>query len=99
MGDFVTITVAAAVVTKLVDMVRNFVDKDDSLPKYLWNVLAFALGVVGAFAFQIEPAQVPEGLRFEITGGALQLFTGLVVGAWASGLHELLDFLSHKAKT
>jgi hypothetical protein len=98
METFVAVTLAAAVVTKLVDTTRNGLDKRGTAPKVVWNLLALGLGVLGAFLFRIEPVQVPDAFRFQVSGAALQLATGLSVGAYSSGLHEFFHFLSGKAR-
>jgi hypothetical protein len=99
MDAFVALTAASAIVTKLVDTTRNLLGDDgQKFPKWLWNVEAFGLGLAGAFLFQIEPVQVPDSFRFEVSGAALQAATGLMVGAVASGLHEFFALLSAKSK-
>jgi hypothetical protein len=46
-------------VTKIVDAVRNAFGKaEPGVPKWVWNVLALALGVVGALVFSIEPVEL-----------------------------------------
>lgn len=98
METFVAVTLAAQVVTKLVDTTRNGIDTRSTLPKVVWNILPFAYGILGAFLFKIAPIEVPDVFRFQVSGAALQLATGLMVGAYASGLHELNHFLSGKAR-
>lgn len=95
--EALTLVAAAAAVTKLVDFVRGF-DAEDSWPKVLWIALSMALGIIGAFMFNIAPPDLPATLRFEVSGVGLQVATGLVVGGLASGVHELFDFLSSAAK-
>jgi hypothetical protein len=87
MGEIITIAAAGIVVTKIVDTVRNGLDRGDTAPKMVWNVLAFVLGIAGAFLYNVEDV---TGL-----GGPLgQVGSGLVIGATASGWHEILDAFS-----
>jgi len=79
----------ALLTTKVVDTIRNVADGDDSLPKGIWNVAAFGVGVGVAYLF------VAAG--FDISGaGPSTMGTGLLIGAAASGWHEALDRLSPK---
>lgn len=102
MEFFALATVASALVTKLVDLVRTALDKQDN-PKLkpVWIVLALAFGVAFALVYQADYLSSIEGLPpvFEnVTGTGAQILTGLAIGAYASGLHELFDALSGVAK-
>jgi hypothetical protein len=94
--EAVTVAVASAAVTKIVDFIRNSLGGfEPKVPKVVWNVGALVLGVVGAFTFDIEPAQL-AGVQAQ--GAALKVLTGLVVGGLASGWHELFSALSSVQK-
>lgn len=94
-----------AVVTKTVDFIRNLADPDDSYPKWVWNLAAFAVGIAYCLGFQVDlsgailalvPALVPHSDR--LTGVAGQVFTGLLAGGAAGFAHEVFDALSGIAK-
>jgi hypothetical protein len=85
-------------VTKLVDLIRNAIDPNDTVPKTWWNVASFGLGIAVASVWHINAAvsMLPADSQLQDWGGIV--LTGLVVGAVASGWHELLDALSSVAK-
>jgi hypothetical protein len=92
-------------VTKAVDLTRNLVDKNDSLPKFTWNIEAFVLGVglaVG-WAYNLVAAvahQVPAlSTSTALDGTAGQIITGLAIGAMAGFWHEPLSGWGAKAPT
>jgi hypothetical protein len=100
-GVLALLVMYGAVVTKTVDLVRNLLDKDDSWPKWSWNVAAFAVGVAYALGWQLDasasiaalvPALAEHAARLE--GVAGQVLTGLLAGGAAGGLHEVFDALS-----
>jgi len=94
-----TIIAVAAGVTKAVDFVRNLTAQWTA-PKWVWNAVSFGFGLVAAFGFNVELVKVPEGvLRFDVSEPMLRALTGITIGGMASGLHELFDWLSSKAKT
>lgn len=99
MGNFI---LYAAIVTKGVDMVRTALDPTaEKYPKVTWIVMAFVLGIVIATSYQLQFGGVIEGLPpglARLTGVSGQVFSGLLLGAWASGLHELFDLGSGAAK-
>lgn len=95
--EVIALVVAAPIVTKIVDTLRNAFDKAGTMPKVVWNLAAFAVGILGAFLFNVEPAALPAGLRFGIEGAALQVYTGLWLGALAGGFHEIFHMWSAKA--
>jgi hypothetical protein len=78
-------TAYGAVVTKLVDFIRNTVGKksggtERELPKWLWQVCGFAIGVAVAYLFQVD--------AFTGDNRWGQLLTGLAIGAAGSGLRR-----------
>jgi len=89
----------AILVTKTVDTVRNIAG--DISAKWLWNVLAFAVGVlycvlfavnlVGNIAFRPEVAS-------RLTGTWGEVLTGLAIGGTASFWHEHLSATSARSK-
>jgi hypothetical protein len=88
-------------VTKVVDFVRNLIDKDGTRPKWLWNVAALAVGLAFCLGWQINIAGsivqlVPAlaGSASRVAGVSGQVLTGFVVGLGAGFWHELLDALS-----
>lgn len=93
MGVVAGILLAGAVVTKVVDAVRNSFDEKDTAPKWLWNLLAFGLGITVAFIFELNAFDSLTKLQ-AVAGSIL---TGFGIGASASGIHEFFDFLSSKA--
>lgn len=88
---------ASTAVTKVTDMIRNLFDKNDTAPSWTWNVVPFAIGIIGALMFNIENAGLPSGLRFGLTGVGAQIFTGLVLGGLSSGWHEVFAMWSNKS--
>ena len=90
-GEIAGSLLLAAVVTKLVDLIRK-VDPNDRFWKGTWIVLAMILGLVLALVFEIsvlaELGLEPEN---ELQGIIGQILTGLVVGATSSSYHELWD--------
>src|SRR3990170_3424650 len=87
-----------AVVTKTVDLARNLIDKNDSMPKATWNVAAFVIGVAYALGWQLDasvsilalvPALSEQADR--LSGVAGQVLTGLLAGGAAGFLHEVFD--------
>ena len=75
----------ALVVTKMVDGIRNAFDMwGTPRYKFVWNLLAFGFGIMVAYLF--------TSAGFDIAGaGPSTLGTGLIIGAGASGWHEVLD--------
>jgi len=94
---FVTIVgPVAASVTKLTDGIRNRFDKGDTAPKWVWNVVPFALGIGAALLGDVDYSEVAPvfGSLDEV---AVQVLTGLGIGAVASGWHEVFDLWSSRA--
>jgi hypothetical protein len=82
-------------VTKVVDFVRNlFGDKQAMMPSWLWNVVAFAVGIGAALGWGINllapvVAQVPALADKAGTNDVLgQVLTGIVLGAMAGFWHD-----------
>lgn len=96
-----TLLALSVLVTKAVDLVRNTFDKGNRAPKWAWQLVAFAFGILAAVMYrQADVSQVP-GLPpiFEgATGTGAYIIVGLAIGAAASGFHELFDALSGVAK-
>jgi hypothetical protein len=91
----VVATVFAALVTKLVDLVRNLL-AEAKVPKATWNVLAAAFGILMAYIWKINLLDNygSEGIQ----GFSGQFITGLAIAGSSSGYHELFDVLSSNAK-
>lgn len=90
------ITVFAVIDTKIVDTFRNIFDPDARLAPWIWNLLAFAIGILFAFVFQLNALEAISKTPAQGTLG--QVLTGFGIGAWGSGWHELLDALSSARK-
>lgn len=94
----------ALLVTKGVDFIRNLVDSGDTVPKWVWNLTAFGLGVLlclgWGYNLVAELAHsIPALAQNTVFDGVLgQIVTGLVVGASAGLWHEKLDEWSSRAK-
>jgi uncharacterized membrane protein YdcZ (DUF606 family) len=89
----------AAIVTKLVDLVRKF-DTRDSWPKATWILLSLAFGVAIALIWQVDGlAELGVHPTDRLQGVSGQILTGLLVGGFGSGWHELFDSLSSTAKS
>ena len=95
--EALTLAAASAAITKIIDVVRNLLGEtvEPNVPKVVWNAGALTLGVVAAFAFNIEPVDL-AGVQAE--GAMLKILTGLVAGGLASGWHELFSSLSSVQK-
>lgn len=91
-------TVFGVVVTKTVDLVRNAFDKDDKLPKWTWNVVAFGLGIAIALVWQINMLDNYSEEGSIVQGIFGRVLTGIAIGGVSSGYHELFDVLSSTAK-
>jgi len=82
-------------VTKVVDFIRNlFGDKQNNMPHWLWNAVAFAVGIGAALGWGINLlapiiAQVPALADKAGTNDTLgQILTGIVLGAMAGFWHD-----------
>jgi hypothetical protein len=92
-------------VTKVVDLIRNVADKGDTFPKWVWNVVAFVVGVLlclgweknfAADLMKLVPAFADD--LDNLQGFTGYLLSGLVLGGFAGFGHELMDNLSSGAK-
>jgi hypothetical protein len=91
-------TVFGMVVTKTVDVLRNAFDNDDTLPKWLWNLAAFGLGIGMALVWQINMLDNYSDKDSIVQGLTGRVLTGIAIGGVSSGYHELFDVLSSSAK-
>lgn len=90
------LTLCAIAVTKTVDFVRNVVDQEVKAPKWVWNALAVALGLIVSLVWELNAFEAISHTPAQgVTG---QAFTGIAIGAAASGYHELFDALGSSAK-
>jgi hypothetical protein len=90
-------TLFAAIVTKLVDLLRNLLEPGNRwLPKWTWNAVAFGLGIGVALIWKINLLDNFGGEG--IHGWSGQFLTGLAIAGSAAGYHELFDTLSSHAK-
>jgi hypothetical protein len=86
-------------VTKVVDFLRNVLDKADTYPKYVWNIVAFVVGIAFAVGWHQNiteqlTALVPALADVQVDGVPGEIITGIVIGGFAGFWHELLDALS-----
>ncbi len=93
----------ALAVTKVVDLIRNGFDKSGNAPKWVWNVVAFVVGIVFAFGWEKDLtgaafALVPALANSHVSDFLGRLLTGIVIGGGAGFWHEFLDALSGIAK-
>ena len=86
--------ILSAIVTKLVDTVRNVFDAGGKFPKWVWNLLAFGLGLTICWTGNVNLFATIQ----QIIPALGITFSGIGIGAGASGVHEFFDFLSSKAK-
>lgn len=91
--------------TKLVDLLRNLLDRspETQWAKWIWNVAAFAIGLLVCVLFQINVMAplveaVPRLSGLDMSGLPGEVLTGLGVGAFASFWHERMDLISSRAK-
>jgi hypothetical protein len=99
-----TIGALGLTVTKCVDLIRNLIDKQDTYPKYVWNIVALVVGLAFALGWQLNiagsiTALIPALKNASISGTAGQVLTGVIIGGSAGFFHELLDALSGVATT
>ena len=101
MDVFVLLLAYGAVVTKSTDFVRNVLDTNDTYPKWVWNVAAFAIAVGYAVGWQLDASAailslVPafKNSAEALTGFPGQVLTGLAAFGAAGFLHEAFDALS-----
>lgn len=108
MGDFLVwlgvVAALGATCTKVVDLVRNATDEDNVAPKWVWNVVALAVGLGMCLGWQIDVTAaaiklVPALASARLDGVAGQAVSGLIVGGASGFFHEFFDLLSSKAKS
>lgn len=81
----------AIATTKVVDLIRNLVDGGDRAPKWVWNVVSFAVGIAIAYGWDVNVlGPVAEAIPRLSGSGFLSglggdLLTGIVIGG-AGGL-------------
>jgi hypothetical protein len=87
-------------VTKAVDLIRNAIDPRDAVPKFVWNVAAFGVGIVFALGWSVDIinpglALIPAiGEKTIVGSTAAEVLSGFVLGGVAGFWHEALDALS-----
>lgn len=90
--------------TKGCDFIRNLLDRGDTWPKWVWNVVPIGVGLGLCLGFQINvvaplATKIPAlAASSAFDGTAGQVLTALVAGTFAGFWHEKLDSLSHAAK-
>lgn len=99
---FAVILGLSLTVTKVVDLLRNAFDKGDTWPKWVWNVVAFVVGVALCVGWQHSFvndlfSQVPALANVNLTGTLGYLLSGLILGGLSGFGHELMDALSSVA--
>lgn len=82
-------------VAKVVDFIRNlFGDKETNMPHWLWNAVAFAVGLGAALGWGINlmsaiiaqiPALANQAGQNDLLG---QVLTGILLGAMAGFWHD-----------
>jgi uncharacterized membrane protein YdcZ (DUF606 family) len=88
----------AVIVTKLVDLARKF-DPDNKAPKMIWIALSMVFGLAIALIWQVDGlAELGVTSTTRLQGVSGQILTGLLVGGFGSGWHEVFDALSSSAK-
>jgi hypothetical protein len=100
-GVLAAIIILGAAVTKSVDLVRNAVDKDATMPPVTWNILAFVVGVAYCVGWQIDmtpaiisliPSLADQSSR--LSGVSGQVLTGMLAGGASGFAHDLFQNLS-----
>jgi hypothetical protein len=94
----------ALTTTKITDFIRNVLDKSDTYPKYVWNIVAFVVGIALCVGWQHSFIndlfhQVPALATVNLTGNMGYVLSGLIVGGGSGAFHEVLDALSGVATT
>jgi hypothetical protein len=98
-GVFAIIFALSLTVTKAVDFIRNVADKDDTWPKWSWNVAAFVIGLLFCLGWQKNFAADLLSLVPAFQGDSVNDFVGYVISGFVLGGlsgfgHEFLDALS-----
>jgi hypothetical protein len=89
--------------TKVTDFVRNAFDKNDSLPKAVWNVVPIVAGVGLCLGFQLNAVEnlaksIPAlAASTALAGVAGQVLTGLLMGTFAGYWHDKMSSWGGKA--
>jgi hypothetical protein len=97
-GDVFSTALLAAVVTKLVDLVRKF-DSNDEWHKSVPLLLSIVFGILIALVWQVNTLEeIGVGSTTRLQGLAGQVLTGALIGGFGSGWHEVFDALSSSAK-
>lgn len=84
-------------VTKVVDFIRNLIDRDNDMPSWLWNVVAFAIGLAicigwGINVFGAIVATIPALAESDALSGTMgTILTGIAVGAMAGFWHDKMS--------
>lgn len=87
----------AIATTKVVDLVRNLADRGNRAPAWVWNAVAFAIGIGIAYGWDVNVlGPVAEAIPRLSGSGFLSglggdLLTGVVVGGAAGLWHEKFD--------
>lgn len=99
-----TVAALSLTVTKVVDFIRNATDKEDTFPKWVWNVVALVIGLGFALGWELNIAESLVALvpalaesTARVQGVPGEVLTGAVVGLSAGFWHEALDALSSMA--
>jgi hypothetical protein len=93
MNDVQMAVLVSTAITKAVDLLRNSFDKDDTRGKWIWNALAFGLGIAVALSSQwnlLHGTNVNDFLGY--------ILSGVILGGGGSAVHEVLDVISTTAK-
>jgi hypothetical protein len=98
-GVFAIMSALALTVTKAVDFIRNIADKDDTWPKWSWNVAAVLVGLLFCLGWQKNFAAdllalVPAFEGDKVNDVVGYVISGFVLGGLAGFGHEFLDALS-----
>jgi hypothetical protein len=81
-------------VTKVVDFIRNLIDANNAMPRFVWNIAAFVIGLGLCLGWGINvlaavvnsiPALATNSMMAGTMGTVL---TGLLVGAMAGFWHD-----------
>jgi hypothetical protein len=94
----------ALLVTKVVDFVRNLLgDAQANVPKWVWNLLAFVVGVIVALGFEVNliapiASAIPALKDWAPDSTLAEIGSGLAIGSMAGLWHEKLDEWSSIAK-
>jgi membrane-bound ClpP family serine protease len=91
-------------ITKLVDFLRDLLDKEDTWPRFTWIVAAFVIALAICLGFEVN---IIGGFFKELPafsgsssmdGTAGQILTAIGLAGAASYWHERMDLASSSAK-